>query len=61
MQLTGLRPSPTSVCLRSGMRVASTAPLASIIEGFVTAVRRFAANHDIPIVDFAKGHRSSAL
>ncbi|WP_275078534.1 hypothetical protein [Parafrankia soli] len=43
------------------MRVASTAPLASIIEGFVTAVRRFAANHDTPIVDFTKGHRSSAL
>ncbi|WP_255565743.1 MULTISPECIES: hypothetical protein [unclassified Parafrankia] len=43
------------------MRVASTAPLASVIEGFVTAVRRFAANHDIPIVDFAKGHRSSVL
>ncbi|WP_207974744.1 hypothetical protein, partial [Parafrankia sp. BMG5.11] len=42
---------------RLGMRVASTAPLASITEGFVTAVRRFAADHDIPIVDFVKGQR----
>jgi hypothetical protein len=42
---------------RLGMRVTSTAPLASITERFVTAVRRFAADHEIPIVDFVKGQR----
>ncbi len=40
-----------------GMPVASTAPLAAITEGFVTAVRRFATDHDVPIVDFVKGQR----
>jgi hypothetical protein len=42
---------------RLGMRVTSTAPLASITERFVTAVRRFAADHEIPVVDFVKGQR----
>ncbi|ABW15672.1 conserved hypothetical protein [Parafrankia sp. EAN1pec] len=42
---------------RLGMRVTSTAPLASITERFVTAVRRFAVDHEIPLVDFARGQR----
>ncbi|MBL7494207.1 hypothetical protein I6A60_00695 [Frankia sp. AgB1.9] len=40
-----------------GMRVASTAPLGAITDRFVTAIRRFAADREIPIVDFARGQR----
>ncbi|MGE5286275.1 MAG: hypothetical protein ACM3ML_03535, partial [Micromonosporaceae bacterium] len=40
-----------------GMPVASTAALAPITEAFTTAVRVFAADRQIPWVDFAKGQR----
>jgi hypothetical protein len=40
-----------------GLPVASTAPLARITDGFSTAVHRFARDHAVPWVDFAKGQR----
>ena len=40
-----------------GLPIASTAPLAKITEAFTAAVHRFAAVHQIPWVDFAKGQR----
>ena len=40
-----------------GCPVASTAAVASMSEGFNTAVRRFAADHGIPLVDFVRGQR----
>lgn len=40
-----------------GMPVASTAPLARITDAFAAAMHRFAATHQIPWVDFAKGQR----
>jgi hypothetical protein len=43
-----------------GCAVASTAPLAPIIEGFNTAIRRHAADHQIPLIDFGKGQRSAS-
>ena len=42
---------------RLGCPVTSTAPLASITEGFNTAVRRFARDCGVPVVDFVKGQR----
>ncbi|WP_420497809.1 hypothetical protein [Parafrankia soli] len=42
---------------RLGMRIASTAPLAPITERFVAAVRRFVADHEVPLVDFTRGQR----
>jgi hypothetical protein len=40
-----------------GMRVTSTVPLGAVTERFVTAIRRFTADHDVPLVDFVKGQR----
>ena len=40
-----------------GLPVASTAPLARITDAFDTAVHRFARDHEVPWVDFAKGKR----
>jgi hypothetical protein len=40
-----------------GLRIASTAPLGEITDRFVRAIRGYAADHDIPLVDFAKGQR----
>ncbi|HZE15167.1 MAG TPA: hypothetical protein VE197_05315 [Mycobacterium sp.] len=42
---------------RLGLPIASTAPLARITEAFGKAVRRFAREHGLPWVDFAKGQR----
>ena len=39
-----------------GLPIASTVPLARITEAFDKAVRRFARDHGLPWVDFAKGH-----
>src|ERR1700682_2034998 len=40
-----------------GLPIASTAPLAQITDAFSTAVHRFARDHGLPWVDFAKGQR----
>jgi len=40
-----------------GLPIASTAPLAKITDGFTAAVRRFAADRQVPWVDFARGQR----
>nr|WP_232303506.1 hypothetical protein [Pseudofrankia sp. DC12] len=40
-----------------GLRIASTAPLGAITDRFVTAIRTFAAEREIPMVDFARGQR----
>ena len=40
-----------------GLPIASTAPLARITEAFDKAVHRFARDHRLPWVDFAKGQR----
>ena len=40
-----------------GLPIASTAPLARITEALDKAVHRFARDHDVPWVDFAKGQR----
>ncbi len=42
---------------RLGLPVASTAPLARVSDRFTAAVHRFARDHEIPWVDFAKGQR----
>ena len=40
---------------RVGCPVTSTAPLGPITDAFVAAIRNFAAEYDIPIVQFTKG------
>ena len=40
-----------------GLPIASTAPLAKITDAFSAAVYRFARDHGVPWVDFAKGQR----
>jgi hypothetical protein len=40
-----------------GCPIASTAPLAPVTEGFSTAVRRYARDCGVPVVDFTKGQR----
>jgi hypothetical protein len=40
-----------------GCPVGSTAPLAPITEGFNAAVRRYARDRGVPVVDFVKGQR----
>ncbi|MBO0882874.1 MAG: hypothetical protein J2P17_21570 [Mycobacterium sp.] len=40
-----------------GLPIASTAPLGRITEAFAKAVHRFARDHRLPWVDFAKGQR----
>src|SRR5437773_6287867 len=42
---------------RLGCTVNSTAPLAPVTEAFSAAVRAFARDHGIPLVDFARGQR----
>jgi hypothetical protein len=42
---------------RLGLPVASTAPLAKVTDRFTAAIRRHAADHGVPWVDFAKGQR----
>jgi hypothetical protein len=42
---------------RLGCPIASTAAVAPITEAFVTAIHRFAAEQDVPIVHFTKGQR----
>jgi DNA-binding transcriptional ArsR family regulator len=37
--------------------IASTAPLGKISDGFTAAIHRFARDHQVPWVDFAKGER----
>src|SRR4029453_1345425 len=44
-----------------GLPIASTAPLARITEAFDKAVHRFARDHDLPWVDFAKGQRKDDI
>ena len=56
----GLRYAPglvTYVHRQLGLPIASTAPLARITDAFGTAVHRFARDHAVPWVDFAKGQR----
>jgi len=40
-----------------GLPIASTAPLARITDAFDKAVHRFARDHGLPWIDFAKGQR----
>src|ERR1700758_3986035 len=40
-----------------GLAIASPAPLARITDAFGSAVHRFARDHGVPWVDFAKGQR----
>jgi hypothetical protein len=44
-----------------GLPIASTAPLATVSEGFSTALRRFAADQGVPWVDFVKGQRKDDI
>lgn len=44
-----------------GLPIASTAPLAKITEAFDKAVRRFARDHELAWVDFAKGQRKDDI
>ena len=44
-----------------GLPIASTAPLARITEAFDKAVHRFARDHGLPWVDFAKGQRKDDI
>jgi hypothetical protein len=46
---------------RLGLPIASTAPLARITEAFDKAVRRFARDHGLAWVDFAKGQRKDDI
>ena len=46
---------------RLGLPIASTAPLARITDAFDKAVRRFARDHELPWVDFAKGQRKDGV
>ncbi|MGH3569961.1 MAG: hypothetical protein ACRDRH_28910 [Pseudonocardia sp.] len=41
--------------------IASTAPLGKISDGFTTAIRRFARDHQVPWVDFARGERKDDI
>src|SRR3954471_20218554 len=44
-----------------GLPIASTAPLAKVIDGFSAAMRRFALDQGVPWVDFVKGQRKDDL
>jgi hypothetical protein len=44
-----------------GMRITSTAPLAKVTDRFTAAVHRFAVDHQVPWVDFAKGQRKDGV
>jgi hypothetical protein len=44
-----------------GLPIASTAPLASVSEGFTKALRRFAWERGVPWVDFVKGQRKDDI
>jgi hypothetical protein len=40
-----------------GLPIASTAPLGKISDRFVADIRRYARDHDVPMVDFVRGQR----
>jgi len=40
-----------------GCQVTSTAPLAAVSDAFAAAIRRFARDHQVPVVDFVRGQR----
>ena len=40
-----------------GCQVTSTAPLAAVSDAFVAAIHRFSRDHQIPVVNFARGQR----
>ena len=40
-----------------GCQVTSTAPLAAVSDAFTAAIRRFACDHQVPVVDFTRGQR----
>ena len=40
-----------------GLPIASTAPLGKITDAFSRAIRRYAADQNVPWVDFVKGQR----
>jgi hypothetical protein len=40
-----------------GCRVTSTAPLAAVSDAFVAAIGRFSRDHQVPVVNFARGQR----
>jgi hypothetical protein len=40
-----------------GFEIASTALVAPMSEAFVTALKRYGVDHDVPLIDFAKGQR----
>jgi hypothetical protein len=42
---------------RLGLKIASTAPLAAMSDAFITSIRAFARDNDVPIVDFVRGQR----
>ena len=42
-----------------GARYASSALMDPISKGFVAAIHRFADDHRVPVVDFAKGQRKN--
>jgi hypothetical protein len=44
-----------------GLPIASTAPLSKITDAFSAAVHRFARDHGLPWVDFAKGQRKDDI
>src|SRR5215213_6054176 len=44
-----------------GFDIASTALVAPNSEAFVTAIRRFAHDHRVPLIDFAKGQRKDEM
>jgi hypothetical protein len=44
-----------------GLPIASTAPLATVSEGFSAALRRFARDQGVPWVDFVKGERKDDI
>jgi len=40
-----------------GCQITSTAPLAAVSDAFVTAIGRFSRDHQVPVVNFARGQR----
>ena len=46
---------------RLGLPIASTAPLAKITDAFSAAIRRYAADEQVPWIDFVKGQRKDDI
>lgn len=44
-----------------GLPIASTAPLGKITDAFSRAIRRYAADQNVPWVDFVKGQRKDDI